>query len=81
VRFAASVHAGSAREVLERPIVKRLLRCGAFDYIVLLTKPGQSAAAILSAEDWQPQAYEKPQTYENSQAYGQPQVHGEVPAC
>ena len=68
VRFAASVHAGSAQEVLERPIVKRLLRCGAFDHIVMLTKPGQTAAAVLSAEDWQQQAYEKVQTYEKPPA-------------
>ena len=36
VRFAASAHAGSAQEAVERPVVRRLLGCGAFDYIVML---------------------------------------------
>ena len=75
VRFAASVHAGSAQEVLERPIVKRLLRCGAFDYIVMLTQPGQAAGPILSAADWQAQAFEEPQPYTH------PQPHEEVTPC
>ena len=35
-RFAASVHAGSIEEAMARPIVRRLLEHGAFDYVAML---------------------------------------------
>ena len=39
VRFAATVHAGSAEEALARPVARRLLACGAFDWLVQLAFP------------------------------------------
>ncbi len=36
VKFALSVHGGSMREVLSRPQIKRLLRSGTFEYLVML---------------------------------------------
>ena len=39
VRFVATIHAGSAGEALERPVARRLLSRGAFDYIVQLEFP------------------------------------------
>jgi len=36
VSFAATVHAGSAEDALNRPVVRRLLACGAFDWLVQL---------------------------------------------
>jgi len=36
VSFAATVHAGSAEEAMSRPVVRRLLACGAFDWLVQL---------------------------------------------
>jgi len=40
VRFAATVHAESAQQALERPVVKPLLACGAFDWLVQLDGAG-----------------------------------------
>jgi len=39
VRFVATIHAGSAKEALVRPVARRLLSCGAFDYIAHLEFP------------------------------------------
>ena len=39
VRFVATVHAGSADEALARPVVRRLLSCGAFDWLAQLEFP------------------------------------------
>ena len=39
VRFVATIHAGNAEEALARPVARRLLSCGAFDYIVQLEFP------------------------------------------
>ena len=39
VRFVATLHAGSAEEALARPIARRLLACGTFDYLVHLEFP------------------------------------------
>jgi len=36
VSFAATVHAGSAKEALARPVVQRLVACGAFEWLVQL---------------------------------------------
>jgi stage III sporulation protein AA len=36
VRFFATLHAGSADEALARPVTRRLLNCGAFDWLVQL---------------------------------------------
>ncbi|MCL2494612.1 MAG: stage III sporulation protein AB [Oscillospiraceae bacterium] len=39
VRFVATLHAGSAEEALARPVARRLLACGAFDYLAHLEFP------------------------------------------
>ena len=39
VRFVATVHAGGAGEALARPVARRLLACGAFDYLAHLEFP------------------------------------------
>ena len=39
VRFVATLHAGSADEALARPVARRLLTCGAFDYLAHLEFP------------------------------------------
>ena len=39
VRFVATIHAGSAGEALSRPVARRLLACGAFDYLIHLEFP------------------------------------------
>jgi stage III sporulation protein AA len=39
VRFVATVHAGSAGEALARPVARRLLACGAFDWLAHLEFP------------------------------------------
>ena len=41
VSFAATVHAGSAQQALRRPVVKRLLGSGAFDWLVQLEGAGR----------------------------------------
>ena len=43
VRFVATIHAGSAGEALARPVARRLLSCGAFDYLVHLEFPCKPA--------------------------------------
>jgi len=39
VRFVATLHAGSVGEALSRPVARRLLACGAFEYIAQLGGP------------------------------------------
>ncbi|MDR0530562.1 MAG: stage III sporulation protein AB [Oscillospiraceae bacterium] len=47
VRFAATVHAGSAQEAVDRPVVRRLLDLRAFQALAHLSSPGEYAVHTL----------------------------------
>ena len=61
VRFVATIHAGSADEALARPVARRLLSCGAFDYLAHLEFPCKIAEIRPVAEPVGAAALSRPQ--------------------
>lgn len=55
VRFVATIHAGSVQEALERSVTRRLLGCGAFDWLVQL-KSAQSPCQIAEIKELEKRA-------------------------